>query len=151
MSPDSPTHRNPCGRGRSRRHRLWLVGAGLAGPGVALLAFLVLWGGAPLLELRSPRTGERVGTEGVEVAVRFPEIGRVAPETLRVLLNEADVTEALTTGENGAYGRLFALLDGENVLRVEVFARPRWPPWLLLEQRREVRIVHRRPLDVDRG
>jgi hypothetical protein len=85
------------------------------------------------------------------VVVRFPEIERVAPETFRALLNGADVTDAFTTGENGAYGRLFALLDGENVLRVEVFAMPCWPPGLFLEYGREAPVIHRRPLDVNRG
>jgi hypothetical protein len=150
MPPDSPTHRNPSARGRKRLHCLWIVGAGLVGLGVvATLAFL--GSGPSWLELESPKVGEVVGTRGLEVVVRFPEIERVAPETFRVLLNGADVTEAFTTGENGAYGRLFALLDGENVLRIEVFATPSWPPGLFLEYDREARIVHRRPLDVDRG
>jgi hypothetical protein len=120
------------------------------GPGV-VAALALLWSGSSVLELESPRVGEVVGTRGLEVVVRFPEIERVAPETFRVLLNGADVTEAFTTGENGAYGRLFALLDGENVLRVEVFAMPCWPPGLFFEHDREARIVHRRPLDANRG
>jgi hypothetical protein len=126
------------------------VGAGLVGLGV-VVALALLGSGPSLLELVSPGSGEVVGTGGLEVVVRFPEIERVAPETFRVLLNGADVTEAFTTGENGAYGRLFALLDGENVLRVEVFAVPCWPPGLFFEYDREARIVHRRPLDVNRG
>jgi hypothetical protein len=111
----------------------------------------LLWFGGSLLELESPKAGDVVGTRGLEVVVRFPEIERVAPETFRVLLNGADVTEAFTTGENGAYGRLFALLDGENVLRVEVFAALCWPQGLFFEHEREARILHRRPLDVNRG
>jgi hypothetical protein len=118
--------------------------------GVAV-ALAVLWTGPSLLELESPRVGEVVGTGGLEVVVRFTEVERVAPETFRVLLNGADVTEVFTTGENGAYGKLFALLDGENLLRVEVFAMPHWPSGLFLEHRRDARVVHRRPLDVNQG
>jgi hypothetical protein len=120
------------------------VGAGVVGA-------LLLGSGPSPLELESPKAGEVVGTRGLEVVVRFPEISRVAPETFRVLLNGADVTDAFTTGENGAYGRLFALLDGENVLRVEVFAVSCWPPGLFFEYEREARIVYRRPLDVNQG
>jgi hypothetical protein len=120
------------------------------GPGV-VVAWALFWTGPSLLELESPRVGEVVGPRGLDVVVRFPEIERVAPETFRALLNGADVTDAFTTGENGAYGRLFALLDGENVLRVEVFAMPCWPPGLFLEYGREAPVIHRRPLDVNRG
>ncbi len=150
MPPVSPAHRISSTRGRRRLHCLWIVGAGLVGPGVGLTLAL-LWFGGSLLELESPKAGDVVGTRGIEVVVRFPEIERVAPETFRVLLNGADVTEAFTTGENGAYGRLFALLDGENVLRVEVFAALCWPQGLFFEYEREARILHRRPLDVHRG
>lgn len=150
MQPDSPTHRISSTRGRKRLHCLWIVGAALLGSGV--VGAWALWGsGDRLLELESPKVGEIVGARGLEVVVRFPEIERVAPETFRALLNDADVTEAFTTGENGAYGRLFALLDGENVLRVEVFATPCWPPGLFFEYDREAQIVHRRPLDLNRG
>jgi hypothetical protein len=104
MPPDSPTHRIPLTRGRKRLHRLWVVGASLVGLGVALI-LATLPARPPLLELESPQRGEVVGAEGLEVVVRFPVIERVAPETFRVLLNGADVTEDFTTGENGAYGR----------------------------------------------
>jgi hypothetical protein len=120
------------------------------GLGVALI-LATLPARPPLLELESPQRGEVVGAEGLEVVVRFPVIERVAPETFRVLLNGADVTEDFTTGENGAYGRLFGLLDGENLLRVEVFATLCWPGGLFLEHGREAWVVHRRPLDVNRG
>jgi hypothetical protein len=92
-----------------------------------------------------------VGPEGLEVMVRFTAQERVAPETFRVLLNGADVTESFTTGENGSVGRLHGLLDGENRVRAEVFGRSRLAPWLLVEQAHEVRVTHRRPLDLDRG
>lgn len=151
MPTRSPSHPPPSTRGRKKLYGLWIVGAGLVLPGVGLALLGVLWSGASLLELESPRVGDVVGNEGLEVVVRFPEVERVAPETFRVLLNDADVTDVFTTGENGAYGRLFALLDGENVLRVEVFGKPCWPPGLFFEYDREARVLHRRPLDVNRG
>ena len=121
----------------------------LAAVGVAAGLWLGLR--APFLEVESPTPGAVVGTGGVEVVVRFPVGGRVAPETFRALLNGADVTGSFTTAENGAYGRLFGVLDGENRLRLEVFGRSWWPDSLLLEHGRELTILHRRPLDLDRG
>ncbi len=107
--------------------------------------------GPVLVEIISPSPGDIVGIEGVEVFVRLSPGGRVMPETMRVLLNGADVTAALTTGENGAYGKLHALLDGENVLRVEVFGRVPWGEGRLFEQSREVVVRLRRPLYPFRG
>jgi len=107
--------------------------------------------GSPLLRVEAPTPGAVVGPEGLEVMVRFTDEGRVAPETFRVLLNGADVTESFTTGENGSVGRLHSLLDGENRLRAEVFGRSRLAPWLLVEEGHEIRVTHRRPLDLDRG
>jgi hypothetical protein len=107
--------------------------------------------GSPLLQVENPRAGEVVGPAGLEVMVRFTDAGRVAPETFRVLLNGADVTESFTTGENGSVGRLHSLLDGENRVRAEVFGRSRWVPWLLVEEGDEISVTHRRPLDLDRG
>jgi hypothetical protein len=107
--------------------------------------------GWPLLRLEAPRAGEVVGPSGLDVMVRFTDTARVAPETFRVLLNGADVTESFTTGENGSVGRLHTLLDGENRVRAEVFGRSRLVPWLLVEEADEISIVHRRPLDLDRG
>jgi hypothetical protein len=115
------------------------------------LALAVLPFGRPFLRLEAPAPGTVVGPEGLEVMVRFASGERVAPETFRVLLNGADVTESFTTGENGAVGRLHSLLDGENRLRAEVFGRSPLLPWLLVEQGHEVRVTHRRPLDLDRG
>jgi hypothetical protein len=92
-----------------------------------------------------------IGPEGLEVMVRFTGEGRVAPETFRILLNGADVTEGFITGENGSVGRLHGLLDGDNRVRAEVFGKSRLAPWILVEQGHEVRVTHRRPLDLDRG
>jgi hypothetical protein len=122
---------------------------------VALAAWAALAGlvplGRPLLRVESPRSGDVVGPGGLEVMVRFTDGGRVAPETFRVLLNGADVTESFTTGENGSVGHLHSLLDGENRVRAEVFGRSRFVPWLLVEEGEEIAVTHRRPLDLDRG
>ena len=123
-------------------------------PACAALAAVLALGvpiGSPLLRVEAPIPGAVVGPEGLEVMVRFADEGRVAPETFRVLLNGADVTESFTTGENGSVGRLHSLLDGENRLRAEVFGRSRLAPWLLVEEGHEIRVTHRRPLDLDRG
>ena len=123
-------------------------------PACAALAAVLALGvpiGSPLLRVEAPTPGAVVGPEGLEVMVRFTDEGRVAPETFRVLLNGADVTESFTTGENGSVGRLHSLLDGENRLRAEVFGRSRLAPWLLVEEGHEIRVTHRRPLDLDRG
>ncbi|MEN8182542.1 MAG: hypothetical protein ABFS46_08410 [Myxococcota bacterium] len=147
----SPAHQNLPAPRRRRLHRLWVVSALLGILGVAVGLPVLLWTSRPLLEFDSPQRDQVIGAEGVEVVVRFPSLARVAPETFRALLNGADVTSDFTTGENGAYGRLFSMLDGENVLRVEVFGWMPWPEGLMLEQGREVRVLHRRRLDVDRG
>jgi hypothetical protein len=120
------------------------VSLGLGGLGLAAA-------GPALLRVVEPQQGTVVGATGVEVMVQFPEEGRVAPETLRVLLNGTDMTGELTTAGNGAYGRLYALLDGENVLRFEVFGRRWWLPGVLMEEAREVRFLVRHPQDLDRG
>jgi hypothetical protein len=83
--------------------------------------------------------------------VQFPDEESVAAETLRILLNGADMTGEITTADNGAYGRLYSVLDGENVLRFEVFGRRWWLPGLLLEEAREVRFLVRLPQDLNRG
>jgi len=117
----------------------------------SLMALRVSPGGPPLVSILSPGAGEVVGLEGVVVVARVPSDERVRPGTVRVLLNGADVTAQLVTARNGAVGRLHGLLDGENVLRVEVEARSWWldgRPWAAGE---EVRFLARRPLDLDRG
>lgn len=147
---------------RNVRRRPW------KGPVLALLACvglaaLVVWQAAlrpgqagwllrpTLIHVVSPEPGTVVGLAGMDVIVRFPDAGRVRAETFRALLNGADVTQDFTTAGNGAYARLSALLDGENVLRVEVFGEGWWPPGVLLEDTREVRVLLRRPVDLDRG
>lgn len=114
-------------------------------------AALALAGLTPApFEVVEPEPGAVVGVEGVEVMVRFPSEDRIAVETFRVLLNGADATEELTTGANGAYGRLYGLLDGENVLRFEAFGRRWWLPRMLLEEAREVHFLVRLPQTLDR-
>jgi hypothetical protein len=123
-----------------------LAGLALASGGLALAAR-----SPALLQVVTPSEGAVIGLGGVEVMVRVPGEPRAAPATLRVLLNGADMTDELTTGENGAYGRLHALLDGENVLRFEVFGRRWWLPGLLVQEAREVHFLVRLPQDLDRG
>ncbi len=104
-----------------------------------------------MLHVESPRPGQVVGPDGVEVLVRFARGGRAAAETFRATLNGAEITPALTAGENGAWGRLHGLLDGENVLRVAVFGRGWAGGARYFEQVREVRFRLRRPLDTHWG
>lgn len=106
--------------------------------------------GPRLLEVLSPVSGETVDLRGVELLVRFPSDG-AAPATFRALLNGADVSAQLTTGENGSYGKLLELLPGDNVLRLEVFGRVPWDHDRLFEQARELHLRMRPPLDLDRG
>lgn len=116
-----------------------------------LLLPLVSPGGPRLVSIVSPRPGEVFGVEGVYVMVRVPDDERVAPETLRVLLNGADVTGQLMTGQNGAVGRLYGVLDGENLLRIEVDAESWWADDRPFESAREVRFRVRPPQDTNRG
>jgi hypothetical protein len=106
--------------------------------------------GPTLIEVLAPRPGAQVGLGGIELLVRFPTEVALG-ETFRALLNGADVTELLTTGENGCQGRLVDLLPGENRLRLEIFGRLPWAPQRLFEQSRELRIRMRPPLELDRG
>jgi hypothetical protein len=127
------------------------------GPGLLAVGFLlgfalvVVAAEPPLLDVLEPSEGSVVGLGGVEVTVVFAEGERVAPGTFRVLLNGADMTSRFTTGRNGAHGRLFGLLDGENRLRFEVFGRRWWLPGMLLEEAREVRFLVRLPQDTNRA
>ena len=119
--------------------------------GAAAVALALATRSPELIRVVAPREGAVIGLDGVEVMVRFPEEPRVAAGTLRVLLNGADMTAELTTGDNGAYGRLHTLLDGENVLRFEVFGRRWWLPGILVEEAREVHFLVRLPQDLNRG
>jgi hypothetical protein len=103
-----------------------------------------------LLEVVSPQSGDAIGLDGIELLVQFPGAG-AASETFRALLNGADVTDLLTTGENGCYGQLFGLLPGDNLLRLEVFGRVPWSDDQLFEQSREVRVRMRPPQNLDQG
>jgi len=134
-----------------RRRRL--PAAALAATLLLLVFPAVLLGffGKDLLVLESPGPGEVIGLTGVPVLVNLPIDGRVEPSTLRILLNGADVTNQLETARNGAAGRLSGLLEGENVLRVEVFVRLPWLPVAWIESAREVRILFRPPANLDRG
>ncbi len=137
---------------RGRRRPIWRWMAGFLGLLAAGgLVALISPGGPGLVSVVSPRAGEVVGLEGVLVMVRVPEDDRVEADTLRVLLNGADVTQELTTGQNGAVGRLHGLLDGENVLRIEVEASSWWFDDRRFASSHEVRFFARRPLDLDRG
>lgn len=132
--------------GGRRRTRVGIAGAGLVA--IALGASLPPRGPV-LLDVLSPAAGATVGLRGVELLVRLRE--PAIDGTLRVLLNGADVTDLLMTGENGAYGRLFDLLPGPNLLRIEVSGRVPWAPARRFEQVRELPLRMRPPIDLDRG
>jgi len=106
--------------------------------------------GPALIEVASPAPGAEIGMGGFELLVRFPS-GRAVSETFRARLNGADVTDLLTTGENGSFGRLVGLLPGENVLRLEVFGRAPGSERLYFEQVREIHVRMLQPTDLDRG
>jgi hypothetical protein len=135
---------------RSRTHRL---GRTLL-VAIALIA-VALWPSLPpngpvLMEVVSPAPGATIGLEGIELLVQFPG-DAAAAETFRALLNGADVTDLLTTGENGCYGQLLGLLPGDNLLRLEIFGRAPWSDRQLFEQSREVRVRMRPPQNLDQG
>ena len=120
--------------------------------GVTIAAGLLTTAATPtLLWVIQPNHGTVVGAEGVEVIVRFPDEARVVPESLRVLLNGADVTSRLIIGGNGASGQLFELLDGENVLRFEVSGERGGLLGTIVEQSREVHFMVRLPQNLNRG
>jgi hypothetical protein len=123
----------------------WIGGAVVC----AVVAGLALAIGRPAIEVQSPRAGDRIGVEGLELLARFPPERGVEPSTVRVLLNGADVTAGCVAGRNGVHGRLYGLLDGENRLRVEAFARG--PAGLWIQESRDVRVHYRRPVGFDRG
>ena len=132
---------------RARKMAVWA----LTLANCLLMALLVSPGGPGLVSVVSPRPGEVVGLDGGRLIARIPVDRRVRAGSVRVFLNGADVTHQVITANNGAVGQLHGLLDGENVLRVEVEATSWWldgRPWAAA---REVRFLARRPLDLDRG
>ena len=139
---------------RTRSGSRWtrVLHRALAGSGLVLVAAVPSLppNGPVLLEVVEPAPGAELGIAGFELLVRFPpEI--VAAETFRALLNGADVSDLLTTGENGCYGQLLGLLPGDNLLRLEVFGRVPWSDDQLFEQSREVRVRMRPPQNLDQG
>jgi len=130
-----------------RRSRGWIgVLLGLA----AVLSVLTIT--TPThLTVDTPIPGERIGAGGVTLLVRFDPAGGTAHATFRATLNGADVTDRLTVAENGAHGTLHGLLEGENILRLEVFGSGPWPGRWLVEQSRELRLRFRPPMDWSRG
>ena len=106
--------------------------------------------GPTLIEVLAPEPAAQVGLSGFDLLVRFPSDAALS-ETFRALLNGADVTDQLTTGENGSSGRLIDLLPGENRLRLEIFGRLPWAPDRFFEQSRELRIRMRPPIELDQG
>lgn len=120
---------------------------GLSALGLALLAPRLL---APaVIEITSPDPELVIGNEALEVFVHFPRPERTRAETLRVLLNGADVSDAFETAANGAYGSVVRVVDGDNWLRVGVFARPWWGGDALVEHSAELHFTVRRPIDGD--
>lgn len=118
-----------------------------------LVTALTLGGHASqrLMWVITPTEGSIIGLGGVEVEVRYPDAARVASETLRVLLNGADVTGALTSGSDGAHGRLYGVLNGENVLSVGVVGRRGELLPATVTESHEIRVLVRIPQDIDRG
>lgn len=85
-----------------------------------------LYLGTPTLEVRSPLDAQLYAPGGVPVLVAYVDAQRIAPGTLRCLLNGRDVTHQLTLGSNGAAGRVYPAREGRNSLRVEVYAQGLW-------------------------
>jgi hypothetical protein len=104
-----------------------------------------LYVGAPLMEVQVPEHDLETPLGAVEVLVAFVGGPRVAVETFQCLLNDRDVTSALTLGRNGAAGSLVGLHYGENQIVLRVFGRTWWGAEGFVEERR-ARIVRVRPL-----
>lgn len=81
--------------------------------------------GGPVLQVRIPAPEQIVPVGAAEILVSFAS-GQVAADTFRCLLNDRDITAALTLGRNGAGGSIIGLTEGENELRVQVFSRTWW-------------------------
>jgi len=123
-----------------------LAGVPMLGGGLAVTLFA-----PPMLTLETPEEAETVGLGGFDLLVRFDAAGRAEPATFQVLLNGVDVTDLVETAPNGAHGHLNGLRDGPNTLRLQVFGRGLWPPAVLVEESREIEILYRPPLSLDRA
>jgi len=137
------------------RRRISLGRVGRTLLAATALVGVALWPSLPpngpvLMAVVSPTPGATIGLDGIQLLVQFPSEGAAA-ETFRALLNGADVTDLLTTGENGCYGQLLGLLPGDNLLRLQVFGRVPWSDDQLFEQTREVRVRMRPPQNLDQG
>jgi len=132
----------------SRRPRRWLSALWIGIPALGLALFACVYPlGPPLVEVAAPTSDLRGTNEAVEVLLRFPNSERTHPETLRVLVNGADVTEGFDVASNGAIGDVVLLVDGENRLEVSVFGRAWWGGQRLVEHSVELRITVERPID----
>jgi hypothetical protein len=134
-----------------------LLAVGLAIAGIALApahhragrireaALRWVYVGAPLMEIQIPEQDLVTPLGAVEVLVAFVGGSRVAVETFQCLLNDRDVTSALTLGRNGAAGSIVGLHDGENHIVLRVFGRTWWGAEGFVEERRAV-VVRVRPI-----
>jgi hypothetical protein len=131
-----------------------LAGLGLAGvalapasspPGRLRAALLRLaFVGAPLMQVQTPDAELELTVGAVDLMVAFVGGPRVAVETFQCLLNDQDVTAALTLGRNGAVGSLVGLHEGENHIVVRVFGKSWWGDGYVEEQR--ALVVRVRPI-----
>ena len=129
---------------------LALAGLGLAPAGTPVgrlreAALRWVYVGAPLMEVQVPPDDLETPLGAVEVLVEFVGGSRVAVETFQCLLNDRDVTSALTLGRNGAAGSIVGLHDGANEIVLRVFGRTWWGAEGFVEERRAL-IVRVRPL-----
>lgn len=136
----------PLRRGRQRR------GSALAAVVLCAAAGALFRTAAtpPLFWVLKPTAACRVGAEGVEVVVHFSDDSPIEASSFRVLLNQADVTELLIQGSNGATGQLFGVLDGVNHLHIELRSASDGNPEGRLESR-DLSCLVRRPQDLQRG
>jgi hypothetical protein len=104
-----------------------------------------LFVGAPLMEIQIPADDLETPLGAVELLVSFVGGPRVAVETFQCLLNDQDVTAALTLGRNGAAGSLVGLHYGENRIVLRVFGRSWWGAAGFVEEERAL-IVRVRPI-----
>jgi hypothetical protein len=126
---------------------VWLAIAPAAGRAGQLRAEITRWVfvGAPLMELQFPAPDLETPLGAVDVLISFVAGPRVAVETFQCLLNDQDVTAALTLGRNGAAGSLIGLHEGENRIVVRVFGKSWWGEDGFVEEQRAV-IVRVRPI-----